>query len=42
MIIWVERSLAIAIHERQLAEHGGGSGVRDEGLLDSALATSSS
>ncbi len=38
MIIWIERSLAIAIHERQLAEHGGGSGVRDEGLLDSALA----
>jgi len=38
MIIWIERPLAIAIHERQLAEHGGGSGVRDEGLLDSALA----
>lgn len=38
MIIWIERPLAIAIHERQLAEHGGGSGVRDESLLDSALA----
>lgn len=38
MIIWIERPLAIAIHERQLAEHGGGSGVRDENLLDSALA----
>lgn len=38
MIIWIERPLAIAIHERQLAEHGGGSGVRDEHLLDSALA----
>ena len=38
MIIWIERPLAIAIHERQLAEHGGGNGVRDEGLLDSALA----
>ena len=37
MIIWIERPLAIAIHERQLAEHGGGSGVRDDGLLDSAL-----
>ena len=37
MIIWIERPLAIAIHERQLAEHGG-SGVRDENLLDSALA----
>lgn len=30
--------LALAIHERQLAEHGGGSGVRDEGMLESALA----
>ena len=38
MIIWIERPLAIAIHERQLAEHGGGSGVRDETSLDSALA----
>lgn len=38
MIIWIGRPLAIAIHERQLAEHGGGSGVRDENLLDSALA----
>ena len=38
MIIWIERPLAIAIHERQLAEHGGGTGVRDDHLLDSALA----
>ena len=38
MIIWIERPLAIAIHERQLAEHGGGIGVREESLLDSALA----
>lgn len=38
MVIWVTRALALAIHERQLAEHGGGTGVRDEGLLDSALA----
>ncbi|HET7656468.1 MAG TPA: type II toxin-antitoxin system death-on-curing family toxin [Luteimonas sp.] len=38
MIIWVERALAIAIHERQLVEHGGDSGVRDEGMLESALA----
>lgn len=28
----------LAIHEEQLAEHGGGEGVRDPGLLDSALA----
>lgn len=38
MIIWIEKGLALAIHERQLAEHGGQAGVRDEGLLDSALA----
>jgi death on curing protein len=38
MIIWISRKLALAIHERQLAEHGGIAGVRDEGLLDSALA----
>lgn len=38
MIVWISRALALAIHERQLAEHGGGSGVRDEALLESALA----
>ncbi len=35
--IWISRELALAIHARQLAEHGGADGVRDEGLLDSAL-----
>ena len=38
MVVWMTKALALAIHDRQLAEHGGGSGVRDEGLLDSALA----
>jgi death-on-curing protein len=38
MITWISRALALAIHERQLAEHGGGEGIRDEGLLESALA----
>ena len=38
MIVWIGKALALAIHDRQLAEHGGGSGVRDETLLDSALA----
>lgn len=38
MIVWITRPLALAIHDRQLAEHGGGSGVRDDALLDSALA----
>lgn len=36
--MWIERPFALAIHERQLAEHGGASGIRDEGLLQSALA----
>ena len=38
MIVWINKVLTLAIHDRQLAEHGGSSGVRDEGLLDSALA----
>ncbi|MDQ2701225.1 MAG: type II toxin-antitoxin system death-on-curing family toxin [Pseudomonadota bacterium] len=38
MIVWIDRSLALAIHERQLSEHGGPTGVRDEALLQSALA----
>ncbi len=29
--------MVLAMHLRQLAEHGGGQGIRDEGLLDSAL-----
>jgi death-on-curing protein len=35
---WVARDVVRAIHDRQLAEHGGGAGLRDEGLLLSALA----
>jgi len=38
MIAWLEKALVLAIHDRQLAEHGGSAGVRDEGLLESALA----
>jgi death-on-curing protein len=38
VIVWIDRRLALALHERQLAEHGGGEGVRDEALLESALA----
>jgi death on curing protein len=38
VIVWISRALALAVHDRQLAEHGGGSGVRDESLLVSALA----
>lgn len=36
--IWITSELAEAIHDRQLAEHGGPSGVRDRGLFESALA----
>jgi death-on-curing protein len=36
--IWITETLAMAIHRRQLAEHGGLDGVRDPGLLQSALA----
>ena len=35
---WLPKDLILDIHNRQLAEHGGGAGVRDEGLLESALA----
>lgn len=38
MIVWITRVLALAIHDRQLSEHGGGTGVREDALLDSALA----
>jgi death-on-curing protein len=38
MITWIEKPLILAIHDRQLAEHGGGAGVRDPSLLDSARA----
>ena len=35
---WIEESVVWAMHEAQLAEHGGSAGVRDPGLLASALA----
>ncbi len=35
--VWLDAGLALAIHDRQLAEHGGGVGVRDHGMLESAL-----
>jgi death-on-curing protein len=36
--VWLGRKLILAIHDEQLAQHGGALGVRDDGLLDSALA----
>ena len=35
---WLARDVALAIHDEQLAEHGGRPGIRDLGSLDSALA----
>jgi len=37
-IRWVSLRAVLAMHAAQIAEHGGGEGVRDEGLLESALA----
>lgn len=37
-IVWLLEETIMAIHQRQIAEHGGGEGLRDEGLLSSALA----
>lgn len=38
MIVWIEKSVVLLLHDRQIAEHGGSTGLRDEGLLESALA----
>ena len=35
---WVNRQVLLLLHDESLAEHGGSPGLRDEGLLDSALA----
>ena len=36
--VWIDLDVALAIHDEQLAEHGGQPGVRDRGLLESAMA----
>jgi death-on-curing protein len=36
--IWVDPTVVLAVHEEQLAEYGGSAGIRDAGLLESALA----
>lgn len=35
---WLNRQVLLLLHDESLAEHGGASGLRNEGLLDSALA----
>ena len=37
-IKWVPLEIVITIHDRQISRHGGASGIRDLGLLESALA----
>ncbi|CAM3308307.1 MULTISPECIES: type II toxin-antitoxin system death-on-curing family toxin [Methylobacterium] len=37
MRVWVRKDVVCALHDEQLAEHGGSPGIRDEGMLDSAL-----
>jgi len=36
--IWIDERDALALHDRLLALHGGAAGLRDDGLLKSALA----
>jgi death on curing protein len=35
---WLDKRALLLLHAESLAEHGGAAGIRDEGLLDSALA----
>lgn len=37
MRVWVRKDVVCALHDEQLAEHSGSPGIRDEGMLDSAL-----
>lgn len=36
--VWVRLDVALALHNEQLIQHGGAGGIRDHGLLESALA----
>jgi death-on-curing protein len=36
--VWLSAKVLRAVHDEQLAEHGGAAGVRDDGLFESALA----
>ena len=35
---WISRQALVLLHDESIAEHGGAAGIRDEGLLESALA----
>lgn len=36
--VWIDLEVLLAINDEQLAEHGGQAGLRDRGLLESAMA----
>jgi death-on-curing protein len=36
--VWIDPAVILAVHEEQIAEHGGSAGMRDRALLESALA----
>jgi death-on-curing protein len=36
--VWIEVPIVLAIHDRQIGEHGSPAGTRDQGALESALA----
>ncbi len=36
--VWIPKEVVLALHQRQVDEHGGDAGIRDETLLESALA----
>jgi len=35
---WIDKRLLLLLHDESLTDHGGASGLRDDGLLESALA----
>ena len=35
--LWLSKDALLAMHDRLLADYGGGAGLRDEGLLESAM-----
>lgn len=37
-IRWITREIVLAVHARSLVDHGGADGVRDEDMLESAIA----
>lgn len=35
---WIDKRVLLLLHDESIAEHGGAAGIRNEGLLESALA----